>query len=102
MCWISWPCEWQWWMAATPMLVKAHICHPEELSRFSRVLGMAVLGTHSPSALESEKTNPSNRQTDSQNAACSFRIVLWQRLCDWTWGEGPDPWMASAVREAKG
>lgn len=58
MCWISWPCKWQCWMAVTPMLVRAHICHPEELSSFSRVLGMAVLGPHSPSALESEKTSP--------------------------------------------
>lgn len=60
MCWISWPCEWQCWMAVTPMLVRAHICHPEELSSFSRVLGMAMLGPHSPSALESEKTSPPN------------------------------------------
>lgn len=44
----------------TPMVVRAHICHPEKLSSFGRVLGMATLGPHSPSALESKKTSPPN------------------------------------------
>lgn len=50
----------KWWMAVTPVLVRAHICHPEGLSSSGRVLGMATLGSHSPSALVSKKTSPPN------------------------------------------
>lgn len=64
------------WMA--PMLVRTHICHPEELSSFGTVLGMAMLGPHSPSALEGEKMSPPNDRLIPKMLAA--HLGLWQTL----------------------
>lgn len=61
-------------MAVTPTVARAHTCHPEELSSFGRVLGVAMLGPQSPSAVESEKTSPPNCRLVPKILSARFRM----------------------------